>query len=262
VVGRPWILVLAGRDPTGGAGVDADREAAHASGVEARCVVTADTRQDGRRVEAVLPRPSDVWLREARELLAGRPAAIKTGLLADAEQVETARELIAGARAAAAELPVVVDPLLAASGGERFLDAAGTEALLERLAPLGAVLTPNLPEAAELAGLELARLERDPLARVAAARALLERGAAAVCLKGGHAPGDEVRDLVLARGAAPAWIARRRSAGGRLHGSGCRYASALAAGLARGLALERAAASAGALVARLIGERGARAPGA
>lgn len=256
VSGPSWILVLAGRDPTAGAGVDADREAAEAFEVEARCVITADTRQDGQRVQAVLPRDAIAWRAEARRLLVERPAAIKTGLLAGAAQIEAARDVLLAAQHAAPRLPVVVDPLVAASGGERFLDGAGVEALLERLVPLGVVLTPNLPETAELCGLDLGVLERHDAARVDAARALLERGASAVCVKGGHANGAQVRDLVLRRGAAPLWIARERVAGRRLHGSGCRFASALAAALARGVDLERAAQQAGAFVARLIASRG------
>lgn len=248
----PLLLAVAGRDPTGGAGLDADREAARAFGVDALLVETADTDQDGRRVSAVRPRAPEDWLAEARAHLAAprRPDAVKSGLLPGAEHVRAlarlAREL---------DAPLVVDPVLAASGGEPFLDAAGIAALVEELLPAGPVLTPNLPEAARLAG-------RDPRAlaslatRVEVARELLAAGARAVLLKGGHGAEDPVRDLVLARDEEPRWHAHPRAAGRSLHGSGCRYAAAVAAGLAAGLDLFAAAERAGAWLAELVRERG------
>lgn len=236
---RPRVLVVAGHDPTGGAGVDADREALAAHGAEMLEVVTARTEQDGLHVRALGARDPEEWLAEARAALAAGPAAVKAGLLPGADHVRAFGRL-------ADELggvPVVVDPVLAASGGEPFLDDAGIAALVEELFPRGPVLTPNLPEAVRLTGLE------DP---VDAARALLERGASAVVLKGGHGGEDPVRDLVLAAGAEPVWHEHARVPGRSLHGSGCRHASALAAGLAAGLPLAAAAAAAGLYVLGLI----------
>ena len=234
------LLVLAGKDPSRGAGVDADREAAEHFGVEARLVVTTDTEQDGRRVRSVTPRSPEVWGREAREL-ARAGDVLKTGLLADAAAVrEAARVAREGDFAW-----VVVDPVLAASGGEVFLDEAGIEVLLTELVPLGVVLTPNVPEAARLTGADPLELAADPAARVACAEGLLERGAGAVLLKGGHGHEDPVQDLCLERGQGPVWACHGRVAGGGLHGSGCRFASAVGALLAGGAGLEEASRQAG-----------------
>ena len=250
---RARVLVVAGHDSSGGAGVDADRAAGERFGVETVCVVTAWTRQDGRRVQSVDPRPADEWLAEALFALDPPPAAVKTGLLPGAEHVRALARLLDEAE----RPPAVVDPVLAASGGRTFLDHEGVAALLAELVPRGVVLTPNLPEAARLVGADERELVADLDARVAAAILLLERGARAVLLKGGHGDEDPVRDLVLERRAEPGWNAHPRVAG-RLHGSGCRYASAVAAGLARGVPLAAAAAEAGRWVARTIAEAGER----
>jgi hydroxymethylpyrimidine/phosphomethylpyrimidine kinase len=258
---KPRVLVVAGHDPSyggprGGAGVDADREAIERAGGTALCVVSAWTEQDGLRVHAVRAREAPEWLAEARRALGTGAAvrALKGGLLADAASVRAfgalAGELLPGT-------PVVLDPVLAASGGEPFLDAEGVAALRAELLARGPVLTPNLPEAARLAGAELAELQRSRPARVAAARTLLALGAGAVVLKGGHADDARAADLVLARGARAVWIERPRLAGRSLHGSGCRFAATLAAELARGSDLETAARRAGDAVARLLAARAA-----
>ena len=248
----PRVLVVAGRDPTGGAGVDADREALEAHGVRAELVVTADTDQDGVWVRAVRPRDPDEWLAEARTALSElpRPRVVKTGLLPGARHVRALAEL-----AREAEGTFVVDPVLRASGGEVFLDESGVRALLEELLPTGPVLTPNLPEAAELAGLSSDLCDASDAAfeaRIEAATRLLARGAAAVLLKGGHGREDPVRNLVLAFGDDPVWTEHPRLVGRSLHGSGCRYASAVAAGLARGASVAEAARAASEYVAGLL----------
>ncbi|HEX6882044.1 MAG TPA: hydroxymethylpyrimidine/phosphomethylpyrimidine kinase [Planctomycetota bacterium] len=255
---RARVLVVAGHDPTGGAGVDADRAACARFGAEAECVVSAWTEQDGERVRAVTPEPVARWLEEARYALADPADALKSGLLPSAAAVQAFAQLADEARRARA-VPVVVDPVLAASGGEPFLDAAGVEALLTELLPRRVVLTPNLPEAACLAGQPLEPLLTDPAARLAAAEALLARGAAAVLLKGGHGRDATVRDLVLSAGAEPVWIEHPRHPG-RLHGSGCRYASAVAAQLARAVPLPDAARAASAWLGELL-RAAARPPG-
>lgn len=248
----PLVLVCAGHDPSGGAGVDADREAITSAGGEARCVVTTDTDQDGKRVTAVRARDPRVWAEQARaEFEAGAGArALKFGLLRDADAVEAAAELARTARGRA--IPVVVDPVLAASGGERFLDGPGTERLLEALIPAGVVLTPNLVEVAELCGSDLQDLVENRGAREDAARRLLEAGAAGVVLKDGHGAGDFVTDLVLEAGGEPCWLHRPRIAGHGIHGSGCRHASFLATRMARGDSLEASALGAGDYLAERI----------
>jgi len=248
------ILVLAGHDPTGGAGVDADREAALAHGVIADCVVTAETEQDGVRVSAIRPRDPASWLEEARAWLreygSRAPVVVKTGLLPGAAHVRALVEFAEGA----SDLTLVVDPVLAASGGETFLDEEGLSVLRRELLPLGPILTPNLPETARL----VSRLpsEFDVLEqRVAAGEQLLEWGVRAALIKGGHGEEDPVRDLIVQREQSPIWHEHPRVPGASLHGSGCRYASSVAAELAKGSALDAAAKVAGRHLAALLAQK-------
>jgi len=247
------LLVLAGHDPTGGAGIDADAEAAAHFGVPADLVITAFTDQDGRRVRAVEPRAEALWMADARGAIrSARPTAVKTGLLPNAAAVLAVVRLLAELSEVARPPVCVVDPVLAASGGEPFLDDEGIEALLQELVPRGVILTPNLSEAARLAGLDPAQLAADLGARLRAAEALLERGAGAVLLKGGHGGENPVRDLVLRPGAPPCWIEHPRVPGAGIHGSGCRHAAGVAAQLAAGRALEEAAREAGLWLAEIL----------
>jgi hydroxymethylpyrimidine/phosphomethylpyrimidine kinase len=152
-------------------------------------------------------------------------------------------------------LPVVLDPVIAASSGERFLDHAIVEGYCEQLLSLGAIWTPNLPELAELCDVDLGLLESDLEARSAAAERLVAAGARAVLVKGGHGVESPVQDLVLERGVRPYWSRRERLEGRSLRGTGCRYASSLAGRLALGFSLPQAAQEAGEWVAGCI-ERG------
>jgi hydroxymethylpyrimidine/phosphomethylpyrimidine kinase len=245
------VVALAGHDSSGRAGLDADREAARAFGLELTAVVTAWTEQDTGGVRAVRPRPAGEWLAELERALEGA-VALKTGLLPGAEHVRALARFLAGRDG---DLPIVVDPVLGASTGEAFLDAAGLAALREELLALPLVLTPNVPEAARLAGLPPGELAGDPDRRLEAAERLLERGLAGLVLKGGHGAEDPVRDLVWARGGEPSWHEHARVPGAGLRGSGCRHATALACGLARGLDLAAAAGAAGEHLARLLAER-------
>jgi len=234
----PRLLVVAGHDPSG-AGIDADREALAGLLVDARFVVSAWTEQDSGGLRALGARGAASWLPEARRELP--VAALKFGLLPGAEDVRAAAELVHEARERAEPgFCAVVDPVLASSSGGRFLDAEATREYLRSLAPADVVLTPNLAELAELAGLELERLAREPAARVVAARMLLEHGAAAVVVKAGHGAEDPARDLVLARADYPVWLEHARIPGGKVRGSGCRFASRVAAHIALGQSLVEA----------------------
>lgn len=247
------MLVVAGHDPSGGAGVHADREALAAAGAFADALVATETEQDERRVRSFAPRPKRALARELRAALSlGVPAALKTGLLVDAGHVRLMAAL--ARRLAARGVPVVVDPVLVSSSGTRFVDGPTRAALLGTLLAAPVAVTPNLPEAAELLGLAPEALAGEPELRVGAARRLLALGARAVVLKGGHGREDPVCDLVLERDAEPVWCEHPRVAGGVLHGSGCRFASFLAGRLAAGEALVPAVRAAGRYVAERIRE--------
>jgi hydroxymethylpyrimidine/phosphomethylpyrimidine kinase len=153
------------------------------------------------------------------------------------------------------ELPIVVDPVIASSSGTRFLDASALDALRERLIAAGVVLTPNLAEAAELASMPLELLIRAPERRLDAAERLLALGARAVIIKGGHGDEDPARDLIAVQRGGARWHMHERIRGGKIRGSGCRYATRLAAGLALGSSLEASARDAGNYVARSIREQ-------
>lgn len=227
------VLVIAGTDSSGGAGLARDVATLTCLGVEAQCAVTAVTAQTEREVTAVelLP-PHLVQAQIDAALATGRVAAIKIGMLGTSAIVEAVAESIPPR----ARLPLVLDPVLAATSGGALLDAAGRAALVARLLPRTTLLTPNIPEAAAL-------LEATPATSAAEVieqgRALCARGAAAVLMKGGHASGARATDwLVTAEGRVHELGAPRLT--GARRGTGCALASAIAAGLAAGVTLELA----------------------
>lgn len=240
------VLVIAGHDPSG-AGIDADR-AALASlhfgdvAVEALAVTTARTQQDARGVHAIGARHVDEWLAEAERFAARDVHAVKFGLLPGEEHIAAAASFVRRLRTRFGRaLPVVLDPVIAASSGGKFLDEHGIEALRGELIGEGVIVTPNLSEAATLARLSAKQLAVSLSPRVEAARILIGLGARAVVVKGGHGAEDPVRDLVLDEEGQQDWLAHPRIPGGKIRGSGCRFASRLAAGLAAGLDLRDAA---------------------
>jgi hydroxymethylpyrimidine/phosphomethylpyrimidine kinase len=225
------VLVIAGSDSGGGAGVQADIKAITALGGHAATAITAITVQNTLGVHGVYPIPPEVIEAQARAVLDDIGAdAIKTGMLGDARIVELAGRLMAEAG-----VPAVVDPVMAAKDGSSLLDAYALDAVREALIPHATLLTPNAPEAAALTG--FAVQTTDDLRR--AGEALLELGCDAVLMKGGHIAGDRVIDLLMTG------VSETRFDSGRIdtrhtHGTGCTLASACAAGLAQGLALEHA----------------------
>ena len=237
---RPTVLSIAGSDPSGGAGLLADAATFRAFGCHAEGVVTALTVQDSHAVHAVTPIDARHVAAQLGALLADAPpAAAKTGMLPTAAIVDA----VASAWRTRAAIPLVVDPVLAASSGARVADAGAVAALLELLLPLAALVTPNAGEASELTGLPV----RDTLEAATAARALLDRGARAVLVKGGHLAGDEVTDvLVLAgRADAVAFTRTRVRHARRVRGTGCALSAAIAARLALGDGLADAVCAAG-----------------
>jgi hydroxymethylpyrimidine/phosphomethylpyrimidine kinase len=254
---RARLLIVAGHDPSG-AGIDADLASLTELAIEPVTVVTARTDQDERGVRSIGARDPDEWLAEARTAVREGIGALKLGLLPGAEHVHAAAELVRELRARDGRTPIVLDPVIAASSGSRFLDERAVEAVRGELLVLGPIVTPNVPEAAELAALSPEDLQDSLLARLEAARLLLGLGAAAVVLKGGHGSEDPVRDLVIEAGGPFRWLDHSRIAGGKLRGSGCRFATRLAARLALGGGLFESAEEAGSHVAERIRAAGRR----
>jgi len=227
------VLVVAGSDSGGGAGIQADIKTITALGAYATTAVTALTAQNTTGVYGILPVPADFVRRQMAVVLDDIGTdAVKTGMLADAAIVEAvAAELASRPHRA----PLVVDPVLFAKSGDRLLTEDAIAALKRNLLPLAAVITPNLPEAEALAGMAIPDL--DAMRRAAAALPTL--GVPAVLLKGGHLPGDTVVDL-LATEAGIEEFAAPRIVSRHTHGTGCTLASAVAAGLALGMGLRAA----------------------
>ncbi len=224
------VLIIAGSDSGGGAGIQADIKAVTALGAFAMTAITALTAQNTLGVHGVLPVPLEFLRKQIAVVLDDIGAdALKTGMLADSATIEAVCDEIT---ARAPGLPLVADPVMVAKGGHPLLVPDAAETLKRRLLPIATVLTPNLPEAEALCGFAIA----DVGAMHQAAKALLALGPKAVLLKGGHLPGDEVVDL-LATGARMEIFRDRRIDTRHTHGTGCTLASAVAAGLAQGLSL-------------------------
>lgn len=231
--GRPAVLVIAGSDSSGGAGVVRDVAVLAQLGCEARCAITAVTAQTHGHLVSVHHVPPEVVRTQIRAALeSGAVGAIKIGMLGNRETVIA----VADCLPRDAVLPIVLDPVLLSSSGGVLLDEEGRAEMRARLFPHATLLTPNIPEAASLSALPPAE---SPEALLAQARALLAMGARAVLLKGGHARGAEATDLLLSGSGEAQWLTSPRLAA-RCRGTGCALASAIAAHLARGAALEAA----------------------
>ncbi len=227
----PRLLVIAGSDSGGGAGIQADIKTAMALGAYASTAVTAVTAQDTRNVHAIHPVPP-AFVRRQIELALADPGAdaVKTGMLGDAATIE----LVADALATAG-LPLVVDPVMVATGGARLLDHDAVAALKRCLLPLTTLLTPNLPEAEVLVGHAYRRPGRDVRCGGDAADAGRARRAA----EGRPLDGRRLVDLLATADDLLAFE-RPRLPTRHTHGTGCTLATAVAAGLAAGMALPAA----------------------
>ena len=223
------VLVIAGVDSSGGAGLARDLRTLAQLGTSALCAVTAVTVQsDAELIASHLMPPQLVSAAVAAALASGRVAAVKVGMLGSAAIVRA----VAAALPAVLDVPIVLDPVLASSSGGSLLDAEGRAALIEWLLPRVTLLTPNVPEAALLLGTPLGAGEAALLQQ---AQQLRARGARAVLLKGGHAPGAQATDFLVSD-CATQRLATARRAGSR-RGTGCALATAIAAGLGAGLPL-------------------------
>lgn len=227
------VLVVAGSDSGGGAGLQADLKTLMALGAYGATAVTALTAQNTRGVQDVFPVPGEFVARQMSAVLEDIGAdCIKTGMLFDAGVIEAVAEIL---DRQAAGVPLVLDPVMVAQSGDPLLHQDAVQALRQCLLPRATLLTPNVPEAELLSGLRIR--DADDLPRVAAR--LMEAGCQAVLLKGGHLEGTTVTDLlVTSRGSEPLQWPRVNTTCD--HGTGCTLASAIAAGLAQGMALGEA----------------------
>lgn len=226
-------LTIAGSDSSGSAGIQADLKTFSALGVYGASVITVLTAQNTQKVEAVLTVPPDFVLAQmravARDLDVG---AIKIGMLATRGIIEA----VAKGLKDFAKIPVVLDPVMVASSGDSLLDNDAVDTLRVKLMPAATLITPNLPEAAKLLGEKAAR-DADQMADQA--RRLLEAGARAVLIKGGHLHGETAIDVLLdedGEGRLEAPRTKTRNT----HGTGCTLSAAIAAELAKGATLREA----------------------
>lgn len=246
---RGRVLIVAGSDSGGGAGVQADIKTVTMLGGYAATAITAITVQNTLGVQDVLKLPAQLITAQARAVLEDIGAdVIKTGMLARRSTVEAVADILD----AHPHIPAVIDPVMIAKGGRALLSDRAFETLINRLVPRADLLTPNAPEAEALTGVAVTDLD----SQRQAAEALLAMGARAVLLKGGHIPGPQVVDLLATPGGETLLEGPRLDTA-NTHGTGCTLASACATGLARGLGLPEAVAQAWAYTAEAI----RRAPG-
>ncbi len=236
--GVPVILTIAGSDSGGGAGIQADLKTMTVLGGFGTSVITALTAQNGAEVRGIhAPDPDFVRLQLATVLEGFPVAAAKTGMLFSAPIIEAVADGLAGKA-----FPLVVDPVAVSQSGHRLLEESAVQALTRRIVPLADLLTPNKPEAEALTGIAIT--SRETLEQ--AGRALLDMGARAVLIKGGHfEPGDtvgggpeELTDWLCLPGASAVAYSHPRVETPNNHGTGCTLSAALATFLGRGMALD------------------------
>jgi len=231
------VLSIAGSDSGGGAGIQADLKTFAALGCYGMTAITALTAQNTRGVTGIHAVPPDFLKAQLQAVIEDIGVdAVKLGMLHAPEVVE----VVAWAIRHYGLRQVVLDPVMVATSGDRLIAEETVQVMVRELFPRAAVVTPNLDEAALLVGHPIA----GPEALDAAADELLALGAPAVLLKGGHLPGDDVVDLLAASDGTRQRFSAPRIASRNLHGTGCTLSSAIACGLALGLALPDAVAQA------------------
>ncbi len=229
---QPVILSIAGSDPSGGAGIQADIRTITANGGFPATAITALTVQNTLGVTSVEPVSGSLVTAQASAVLQDLAVkSLKTGMLASASIVGAVADLLESFRS----LPLVVDPVLRSSSGASLLDAEGEKLLITKLFPLADLVTPNVPEAEKLTGMKI----RLPEHAVRAGEMLLAMGPAAVLVKGGHLAGAPGTDLLVTRNGSREfrgnWIDQEHT-----HGTGCVLSAAISTHLGRGLPLEEA----------------------
>ncbi|KPB04953.1 bifunctional hydroxymethylpyrimidine kinase/phosphomethylpyrimidine kinase [Bacillus sp. CHD6a] len=238
------VLTIAGSDSGGGAGIQADIKTFQELDVYGMSAITALTAQNTLGVQNVFPIPVDMVIEQINSIAEDlRPDAIKTGMLFSGDIIEA----VAGKIAEHGWGNVVVDPVMIAKGGARLLQEDAIRAIRENLLPLASVTTPNIPEAEVLTEMTLDTIDR----RKKAARMLHKLGSTYVVIKGGHGKEDELVDLVY-DGNRYFEMKSMRIDTRHTHGTGCTFAAAIAAGLAKGSAAEDAIMTAKQFIHRAI----------
>ena len=231
---RGRVLVIAGSDSSGGAGFQADCKAITALRGYAASAITALTAQNTLGVHGVFEVPADFVRAQMRVVLDDIGAdAIKSGMLVGADIIDVVAEELRNTFEGSEKIPYVLDPVMVAKGGAALLSPDAVGKLREKLVPLSDVITPNIPEALELTGVKI-RSEAD--ARKAG-EIILEMGAGAALIKGGHGEGKRLVDLLVLKDGEAVRFASERIDTVHTHGTGCSLASAIAALLARGFEL-------------------------
>jgi hydroxymethylpyrimidine/phosphomethylpyrimidine kinase len=233
----PRVLSIAGSDSGGGAGIQADLKTIAALGCYGMTAITALTAQNTLGVRSIHSVPLEILADQIDAVVEDIGVdSVKIGMLHSADTVCT----VAAAIDRHALPRVVLDPVMLATSGAVLIDGEAIMVLVRELFPRALVITPNLDEAALLVGRSL----DGESAMEAAAQQLLEMGASAVLIKGGHLSGDTVSDLLMTRDAKPSWMRAPRIDSGNTHGTGCTLSSAIAAHLALGAPLPDAVQSA------------------
>lgn len=236
-------LTIAGSDPSGGAGLQADLKSFHQHHVYGMAVVTVITVQSTRSVADVVPVSAQLVEAQLRHLLADvTPSALKTGALGSAEIVSAVVRALQGSAQS-----LVVDPVMVSKHGHSLLSADAREAMVALLFPLATLVTPNAEEAALLSGHPVTTLDE---AR-AAARAIVQLGPANVLVKGGHLGGERSVDVLCSGGATEEFDAPRVDTI-HTHGTGCSLSAAITANLATGMELSNAVRAAKAWLNRAL----------
>ncbi len=224
------VLSIAGSDPSGGAGIQADLKTFQALGAYGMAVPVALTAQNSRGVSAVFPVPAKALSHQLEALLSDiKPEAIKTGMLLTHENVEAAAAAVKKFRIR----NLIVDPVLRSSSGKTLLQPGAIGPLKKKLFPLALIVTPNIPEAEILSGISIT-CEAD---MNFAAGKILDRGPSYVLIKGGHAKGPAEDTLYGGKTVLSFSTPRRK---GEFHGTGCALSSAIAVFIARGHPVEKA----------------------
>ena len=227
---RGRVLIVAGSDSGGGAGIQADIKTVTALDGYAATAVTALTAQNTLGVHGIVGVEPDFVARQMRVVLEDIGAdCIKTGMLFNSRIVAAVVQVI---EHLAPDVPLVIDPVMVAKGGQSLLDDEARHAIVDGLLPLATLVTPNAPEAAALTGIQIDGTD----SQRAAAQAIRALGCRAVLLKGGHLPGSRIIDLLVTDAGTTALESPRLETR-HTHGTGCTLASAIAAGIAQGMAL-------------------------